>query len=632
MLSLFLQLAVQRIKHHKQQPQLIIGVDNSESLNQYQGDILDIIEQLKSKLTNFDPEILTFDSETYENDSLTFLGKRSNYSHFLDEISQNYVSSDIGALLLLGDGIFNAGTDPVYASEQINYPIYAIGFGDTTIHIDAAIRKVSVNPTAFLGNNFPVEIDLNFTKAAGKIVNLTIEESNKTLYSKAIRIQSNDYFFTENLSLLPDKEGILNYRVHLEDVNGEQNLVNNIHEFSVHVISEKQQILILAHGPHPDLGAITDALKDKNKYEVKLLTSLPNDLDFTDYDLVILHQLPDADPKSVELLEKLQQSRRPYLYMIGTKTSLSRFNNLQTGIQIQTNNSFEEAIPVINSQFILFRFDLNKMKELQNLPPLLTPFGNEILNPSLEVFATQTIQTIKTERPLIAFGKIEGQKRGFILGEGLWRWRIHSYLKNRSHALFDKFIQKTINYLILKTNEDNFNLFLKTEYVEDEEIIMQAELFNESFELDNSPEVEIEILDENGQNYKAVFDKTNDKYQLNIGRLPAGKYSFTAKTKLGETEYTESGNFSVNRIQIEMVNTEANFHALNQMANKTGGHFYLPNQLNKLIDQLNENSKLKSRQVEQLIYQDFLSMKWIFFIILFLLALEWFLRKFWGIY
>jgi hypothetical protein len=570
--------------------------------------------------------------QTQQSGTLDFGGKRSNYSGFFDALNQNYLPGNIGAVLLLGDGLFNAGADPVYASGSLSYPVYAVGIGDTAIHTDAVIRNVTVNKTAYLENNFPVEIDLGFIKASGKLINLTVHQDNQLVLSKALSIRSDDYFVTESLSLKPPKEGIVKYIVRLDGIGGEQNLTNNVHEFSINVISEKQKILILAHGPHPDLAAITSALKDQHNYETEILTSFKEDINFMDYGLVIVHQLPDENSQYVLLLEKLQQSRRPFLYILGRKTSIARFNKLQTGIQIQPNNSFEHAKARVNEQFSLFRFDQNELQALQSLPPLLVPFGDVAADQASEVFAFQSIQSVNTERPLVAFGKVGGQKRGFIFGEGIWRWRIHTYLKERSHQLFDGFIQKSVNYLILKQNEDNFNVFYQTGYAEDVPVVMQAELFNDSFEPDNSPDVQIDIENDSGQKYEAIFDKASSRYQLDMGQLPVGEYSFTASTQLGETEYSESGNFSVNKIQIEMVKTEADFQVLSQIADKTGGGFFLAKDVERLIEQLKEDPQLQSKQVELQVYKELLSMKWLFFLMLFLLALEWFLRKFWGIY
>lgn len=628
---LFLQLAIQRIKHSKLKKELIIGIDNSQSIKAFGSQVSALKEQLESELKSFAPDILLFDSHTRKSDSLSFAGKRSNYSGLIDAVNKNYVPDNVGAVVLIGDGIVNAGIDPVYDSNKATYPIFTVGIGDTTVHTDAAIRKVDVNKTVYLENNFPVQIDLSFLKASGSIVNLTISHNQQVVYSKAIQVQNDNYFFTENLSLKAKSAGIQKYVVHLDQINGETNLVNNTYEFSVNVVSEKQKILILTHSPHPDIGALTEAINEKPNYEFKIETS-KEDLDLTLYNLVILHQLPDGTAASNTVIEKLKESHKPYWCILGKKTSLTDLNTLKLGVQIKLNNSFENVKAKVNNQFNLFRFDQVSANELESLPPLLAPFGDVTLNPMLDVFASQSIQSIETQRPLIAFGKLNGVRCGFILGEGIWRWRIHSYLLNHSHEQFNDFILKSINYLILKSNEDNFNVFHKTAYDEDASVIMQAELFNDSYELDNSPDVELELNDENGKKYNALFDKTSNKYQLDLGQLPVGKYSFTAHTRLGDKDYSETGDFSVNKIQNELVKTEANFQTLHQIASKTGGQFFLHDQVEALIKELKDHPSLQTKEISQQIYQEFISMKWIFFLILFLLALEWFLRKFWGTY
>ena len=630
--ALILGLAVQQTRYSKQKPELIIGIDNSESLKGFRDEITAVVDKLKNDLKNYNPEILLFDSQMQRSEKLSSDGKRSNYSYFFDEINRNFLPANIGAVLLLGDGLFNAGSDPVFVSASLSYPVYTLGIGDSAVHADAAIRNVTTNKTAYLENNFPVEIDLGFAKAAGQTVKLTIQQANQVVFSKAIQIQTDDFFITERLNLKPVQEGILKYVIRLDEVDGDQNMANNIHEFSIDVISEKQKILVLAYGPHPDIAAIIAALKDKKNYSFEVLTGFKEAIEFSDYDLIIVHQLPCENIRYPDLLDKLEQSHRPFLYILGRKTSLTDFNHLQTGVEFQANNGFDPIKARINDRFSLFNFGQNEVQILQNLPPLQAPFGDVATDPLAEVFAFQTIQSVATARPLIIFGKIEGQKRGFILGEGLWRWRMHDYLLEHSHHSFDTFVRKSVNYLILKPNEDNFNLYYQNEYAEDVPVVMQAELFNDSNEPVNSPEVEIETENETGQKYQAIFDKTNNKYQLNMGRLPAGQYSFSAHTKLNGTKYSETGRFSITRIQVELVKTKADFQALSQIAIKTGGKFFLPNNTEALVKHLKENPKLQTKQVEQQVYQEFLSMKWIFFLILFLLALEWFLRKYTGIY
>ncbi|WP_157624420.1 hypothetical protein, partial [Sunxiuqinia dokdonensis] len=158
--ALFMQLAVQHLKHKTRKPVLIVGIDNSESLHNFQDEIRNAVKQLTANLNEFEPEVLLFDSETRKSNQADFQGKRSDYSNLLASINQNYISSNVGALVLLGDGIFNAGTDPAFVAESVNYPIFSVGLGDTTVHTDAAIRNVATNQTAFLDQNFPVKYDV----------------------------------------------------------------------------------------------------------------------------------------------------------------------------------------------------------------------------------------------------------------------------------------------------------------------------------------------------------------------------------------------------------------------------------------------------------------------------------------
>ena len=78
---LFLQLAIQRMKHSKQKQELIIGIDNSESLQAFGNQVKSLKDKLTNELQSFDPQFLLFDSKTHKSDSLNFAGNwqmRSN--------------------------------------------------------------------------------------------------------------------------------------------------------------------------------------------------------------------------------------------------------------------------------------------------------------------------------------------------------------------------------------------------------------------------------------------------------------------------------------------------------------------------------------------------------------------------
>ncbi len=606
--------------------------DNSQSLEKFKNECEGLISQAKEEFGDFQVDYWTFGEHAQKSDTVNYSEVRSNYSELLETITDNYFAPTIGALVIIGDGLYNSGADPVYKSKSLPFPVYTIGVGDTTLNTDAAIRKVNTNKTAYLDTNFPVEVDLSFIKAAGQQTRLSIIKNDKTIYESTIRISGNDYFRQEKISIKAEEPGINNYSVRLEPVNGEENLANNQFDFSIYLISEKQKILFLEHGPHPDISAIIKAIRTDNNYSWDIVSGDEKDIDLNKYDLVIIDQLPDATAANSQLLADLVKNRRPSLYIVGSATSLQRLNNLQVGVNFQQTNNTENASPVLNRDFSLFTIDDNLDASIGNWPPLTVPFGNIEVTPELQVLMSQRVQTIETGTPLIAIGRQQGAKRGIVLGEGLWRWRMYNYLQNGTHESFDNLIRKIVSYLILKPNEDNFNIYCQTEYAEDSPVLMQAELLNESFEPVNEPEVTINLTSEKGTNYSFVFDKSENQYRLNIGTLPAGTYSFEAFVRLGENEYRESGSFQVNKLQLEAARNDADFKTLYQISTNTGGKFFFSQDFKQLSQELYANTRLKDQKTNQLVYQDFIDLKSLFFLILFLLTLEWFLRKYWGSY
>ena len=68
------------------------------------------------------------------------------------------------------------------------------------------------------------------------------------------------------------------------------------------------------------------------------------------------------------------------------------------------------------------------------------------------------------------------------------------------------------------------------------------------------------------------------------------------------------------------------------MANQTGGKFFLSDETDELLRLLKNNKTIKPVSYFQELVNEVLNLKWIFFLILSLLSVEWFLRKYWGIY
>ncbi|HRE97591.1 MAG TPA: hypothetical protein PK637_12555, partial [Flavobacteriales bacterium] len=97
-------------------------------------------------------------------------------------------------------------------------------------------------------------------------------------------------------------------------------------------------------------------------------------------------------------------------------------------------------------------------------------------------------------------------------------------------------LQKSIQYLASRENKSFFRVFAQNEYPESENILINAELYNKSYELINEPEVEIIISNEEKKDFRYIFSRTATAYRLDAGKLPAGQYRYTAKTEFNSAK------------------------------------------------------------------------------------------------
>jgi hypothetical protein len=624
---------IDRNKKIRQLPILALAFDNSKSVQPYAESVDQLVETVKKQFTdNYQVEFWSFGEKVDHSEQFSGTGKSSDYGQVLKSMKSYYLNKNMGALILIGDGIYNQGQNPENIAPDLKFPVYSIGIGDTTRKIDALIRNVKTNKTAFLKNKFPVEFEMKFSKLKDRNANIEIENNGKQIYSKTISIGSDDDFKLELANLDATENGLQHYKIRIRPFDGEENLKNNEYEFVIRVLENKQKILMLSDGPHPDLGAIRSSLIELQNYEIKMVTGndVPDSL--STYNLIILNQLPSLKNAANKLLTRIKDIHIPVLFLVGPNSLTEQLNSLDFGLRILTSQNIEEVQPRFDRDFSLFQLPEESKQIFESAPPLVSPFGNTELAPTMQTLAFQSIRNIPTTKTLMAFGAYKGRKVGYIIGEGIWRWRLYDFESNGNHDAFNELIQKTIQYLALRENEDNFNVYYPALFQETDDIEFTAELYNDSYELVNTPDVTISIKNDSLKEFRYLFDRTEDFYQLNAGNLQPGDYTFTAETKLGNQNFTEKGSFSILKNELETQNSQADFNVLYQLSENTGGKFVTYENYGTLLDVIRANKQITVQTHKQALKDEWINLKFLFFILIVLMGTEWFLRKYWGIY
>jgi hypothetical protein len=637
---LLLSPFIKSLKKITRNPVIIAAWDNSSSIVstpdsvKTAGEIIKIREQINNGLSSkYNLVEYAFGEKAKNLESLDFKEKKTDYSEAVSTVVNNHFNENIGALIVVGDGIYNQGKNPVNLLSEVNFPVYAIGFGDTTEVVDSRIQDIRVNRTSFSGNKFPVEIDAQFSKLKGKPVLLSVISENSEIASVIVTPPNNNFFYTHEFILDAGTAGLKHFTVKTATADNERNTKNNQSGFVINVLEKKQKILILSDGPHPDIGAIKNTLDLQTTYDVSVFTEEPFPANLGDFNLIILNQLPTSGKSAADIVKNAEKSRIPVLFIVGSKTFLPQLNALSQGVAIvPLAGTGEEAQAGLNQSYSTFNLSDDFKEIVQRFPPLQVSFADYALDAAFTPLLYQKIMNIQTAKPLIATGTINGRKTGFIFGEGIWRWRLYNYSANQNHVLFNELVNQLIQFLALRQNEDNFIIDFKPVYAETDDIMLKAEVYNDAFERLTSQEVKIKIQSDKNEEYDFTFDIQGENYVLNAGHLPVSDYTFNAEVNISGKTFTETGRFTITPVNFENLDLRANHNMLYQLAVQSGGKFYSPDETEKLISDLQENNRLKATSYFQEMINEMLNLKWLFFIVLLLLSVEWFLRKFWGLY
>ena len=625
-----------------QKPSVVVAVDNSESIAEgLEGDSTSLfsgINDLAAALSDqADVHRFVFDQKLIEADQPDFTGKSTNLSGTFEELYNRFGYQNVGAIVMATDGIYNEGSNPAYSNIKMDIPLYTIALGDTTPARDLKIEKVLHNQIAYQGDKFTIRVDVSAFNCQGNNSVLSVYSGKGTsnkVFSKSLSIKDQRFFVSEDVVLEAPSKGIKRFTVSVSPVNQEITTANNTQTIYVEVLEGRQKILILANSPHPDIGALRQAIDGNKNYESKVVYAKKFDGQVADYDLAILHGLPNTKQNASTFLDKANSRNLPIWFIASNQTDMSMLNKAQDILEANgTNKSTNSVQPKVSNSFTLFNYDSEDAAFLEEFPPLLAPFGEFTAAPTAQPFMNQKIGSVETNYPLLLFQQSSNNKSAVLCGEGIWRWRMYNHMKKENYAVVDELISKTIQYLAVKNDKRQFRVTQpKNLFNENDEITFDAELYNDSYELINEPEATLRVLDEEGKEYTYAFSKTDNSYTLNAGILPVGDYRFTGRTVYNGKDHTANGNFTIRAVELEALNTTADHNLLQLLSENYGGEMVQVNGIGGLVDKILQSDKMKPVQYNSFKTKPIINLRWLFFVILAMLSIEWFIRKFNGAY
>jgi hypothetical protein len=628
-------------------PKILFLLDDSESVTiekgEYQGaqsyqTVLNSITG--SQNSRIDTEYFTIGSESRQinnPDSLRFNQSETNFTNAVSQIRE--LEDDFDGAVIISDGIITYGRNPIIQAADLSIPLYTIGLGDTTKVRDITINNVISNPTGYTNTRHTVDVEVLQNGFPDGITNVRILDSNgNELEEQRINFTTEEEVNTLQYELDLKEPGLKQFTIEIDALSGEWSQQNNRTNFSVDVSDSKIRMLHVAFEVHPDVKMIRDILQQDQNIELTTLTWLGGSRfvedinpEITDKDLIIIHGMP-LRGFNYSLFNGIEQV--PSLYLQLPKTR--RVINSPISVTQLISNNGSRVFPV---GFIPHSENADhpilELPEVsyQNLPPLFSSLQTSEIDQSSEVLFKSTFQGVESPNILLAVLERGGIRRATVAGWGWYKLYQSSIESEREYvtSLFSNITTWTSNdpderRLKISPAKPAFNI--------SEDVVINANLNNESGEPESEATIEVTIIDESSDTERSfnMSNSGNGIYNLEVRSLASGLYSYSATARKGDREIdTQTGEFLVENSNSELINTIRNDDLLSSLASETGGKYLTFENASQIWEIMNNDDLLSSREEIVESYSFPVRHLWWFVVVILLLTSEWMLRKFYSL-
>lgn len=607
-------------------PKLIVAVDNSNSIHLLKHDqkVNEFLNELKETQLSekFQIDYYSFgDRVQLLTDSVHFDEQQTNIGAVFSSMKDIY-SDNQAPTILLTDGNQTYGQDFVTASLTYKQPVYPIVLGGSVLKSDIKIKNIHHNKYAFLNNEFQVEVSVSYIGEVDISKKLIVYSGESKVYVKSLGFSKENNTQVVPFTLPASYVGKHKYKVVIETIVGEENTFNNIRNFSVDVIDERTNVLVISDIIHPDLGALKKAIETNQQRKVTIAKS-GDIIDYNKYQLLILYQ---PTSKFKDTYKQIEVFKKNYLTITGLQTDWSFLNSASNNYKNKVINQSQAYLGRYNPKFYLFQ---NEELNITSFPPLLGFYGDVQLENKAEVFLYQTINSVNTEVPLFAFFETNGRREGALFGEGIWKWRAQSFLNTQNFEVFDAFIGKSVQYLASNVKKERLVVDASDEFLLGD-VNINVQYFDENYVFDTNETIVCKLIDQKTKReYNFDFLYKNNSYELELSHLPYGDYQYTIATK--NKKLVKKGSFEILNFNIEAQFINPDVTKLQQLATNSSAKLHYISNYKKLFSELKNNEEYKTIQRATLSQLPVIHWKYLLGILLLLLTIEWFLRKFNGL-
>ena len=643
----------------EKKPVIAILADNSLSMTQNDGTgdrtaiLLSVLraEGVKKLTSSADVRFFSFSHlvQPLHPESLTVNGGTTNISGALQSSLRSI--DGLQGIILLSDGNYNTGANPLYDAEKSRTPIFTVGIGDTIEQKDIVVSKLITNTISYVDAAVPVDATVKTSGISNRAVTASLFEDGKKIDERLIRVNTPSGVSETpvQFSYVPKTDGSKKLTVSVSGEEGELTIKNNSRSVLVKVLKNRMCITVIAGSVSPDVATVMQTLDADANIEARLFYQLPNGAfhsrkkeqelqsALADADAVIMIGFPTftTTAASVDMIRQSVITRTvSILFIAGRLLDLQKVRSMEVLFPFTvTSERMEEqmVLPSIVTKFKFHQLLQNEKTSWDKLPPVFYSLPTFSAKPEAQTMAAVKIQNVLLTNPFFLVRNIGTTKSAALLGYGIHRWKVLAGSADETKGFFVTWFSSLVRWLSTREQDKFLRVEpLKEFFSQGERIDFSGQVNNESYQPVDNADVQLTLRPMSGADR---FETTlhalgSGLYEGSFDGLSEGEYLYSAvAVHAGDTLGSVSGRISVGEQSIEFAETKMNKALLQQIAGASGGLYSDASAFDQLAENILARQEMMSQRRIRTSEFELWTMPSFLAVIVLLFGIEWLVRK-----
>ncbi len=587
---------------------------------------------------------------THQLDSLNFAGDATNLTACLGRITALLQQENLGGILLLTDGNYTHGGNPVRYASELHVPLFIIGVGASASQHDLAIIETDANAFAFVNEATPISVTIRNRGFENSTARVRIADERGEVASINVKLTNSPLDTTLTFQYTPYKEGRQRLNAEVMAKEGEQSYANNRKSIYLDVLKSKLKILILSGTFSADISFLRRHLSENSRLDIRSVvesvdgslkgdaTTLSNADSLDLCDLIILHDFPTSrtQPQHLAMVaSSLKARNRPVIFLAGKNIDWRRLQNFEDFLPFRSDVvTVEEitALPMVTATGKLhpvMQIPGREVSAWNLLPPIFIKHKARTRWPDTDVLATARVSAANRAVaddpwPLILVRNSE-PKSAAVMGYELWRWHLMMAGIGNEDEVYHHFVNNLIRWLQIEKRSELIRVTTdKSVYHFGESIHINAFVYDAQLTPISDAQAHLAVKHEDELIEIDMTSVVAGKYTAVFQPGKAGDYDLTLQVlKDDETFGRAQTQFTVGEYNQELNETAMQALLLQELAHVSGGKFAPADSAAQLLQSIHGSEQIRIIPHSVEIWNQAATL----LAIIFLLTSEWYVRK-----